>query len=116
MLAKLREEKEQSLAFVGKKIDVSSNYLSEIERGLKSPSDEVLRAIAKYFDIPEHEIFERIGRVPLQAREELEGSEKLQRLLLKVRKSNFSDEKKNELYGQIERIFTEMAEEGGEET
>jgi len=111
-LTKLRTEQEQSLSFVGKKIGVSSNYLSEIERGLKTPSDEVLRELAKYYDIPEHEIFDKIGRVPLQAREELEENEMLQRTLVQIRKKNLSEDKKQKLYEEVYRIYTRLYEEG----
>lgn len=107
-LTKLRTEQDHSLSFVGKKVGVSSNYLSEIERGLKTPSDEVLREIAKYFNIPEQEIFEKIGRVPLQAREELEENEMLQRTLSQIRSSKMSESQKQKLYEEVNRIYLEI--------
>jgi transcriptional regulator with XRE-family HTH domain len=41
-----RTDKQRTLADVAKDAGVSTQYLSEIERGLKEPSSEVLQAVA----------------------------------------------------------------------
>jgi transcriptional regulator with XRE-family HTH domain len=50
---------------------VSTNFISEVERGLKNCSDEVLRSIAKYLELDELDIFTKLNRVPLSVQEEL---------------------------------------------
>jgi len=49
-LKKLRNERNESVHTVGKAVDISGNYLSEIERGLKEHSDNVLEKVANYYE------------------------------------------------------------------
>ncbi|MGB7450320.1 MAG: helix-turn-helix transcriptional regulator [Ornithinimicrobium sp.] len=46
-----RRENDQRIADVAKRAGVSPQYLSEIERGLKDPSSEVLSAVAGALDL-----------------------------------------------------------------
>lgn len=50
VLKEIRTGKGKSVHKVAKAIHISGSYLSEIERGLKEPSDVVLEAIAKYYE------------------------------------------------------------------
>lgn len=51
-LRKLRQEKEMSLRDVASSACTSLGYLSEVERGLKEPSSEILFAICRALDVP----------------------------------------------------------------
>ena len=42
----VRHEQDRTLADVAEKAGVSTQYLSEVERGLKEPSSEILGAVA----------------------------------------------------------------------
>ena len=44
--ALVRHEQDRTLADVAEKAGVSTQYLSEVERGLKEPSSEILGAVA----------------------------------------------------------------------
>ena len=60
-LRRLREEKEKTLRSVSSSAAISLGYLSEIERGLKEPSSEVLQSIARSLGISLPEILLRVA-------------------------------------------------------
>ena len=51
-LRALRDEKGFTLEELGKKIDLSVTYLSEIELGERTPSIQTLQKICRYFNVP----------------------------------------------------------------
>jgi transcriptional regulator with XRE-family HTH domain len=107
-LLEIRTEKDLSLAQVCKPVGplgISTNYLSEIERGLKVPSDHIIREVAAVYGIDEAEIFYILDKVPLAAKEELERNKTLQRVLNEVSKSSLSDEQKTEVYEVMYKYF-----------
>jgi transcriptional regulator with XRE-family HTH domain len=58
----LRSQKRLILAEVAKELDISTNYLSELERGKKSPSDRMVVSIAEYYKIPVLDLFLLLDR------------------------------------------------------
>jgi transcriptional regulator with XRE-family HTH domain len=50
-----------SLRKLSEKADVSNPYLSQIERGLRHPSAEILRQIARALEISSEELYVRAG-------------------------------------------------------
>ena len=50
-----------SLRKLSEKADVSNPYLSQIERGLREPSAEILRQIARALEISSEELYVRAG-------------------------------------------------------
>jgi transcriptional regulator with XRE-family HTH domain len=60
----IREQRklgELSLRKLSEKADVSNPYLSQIERGLRRPSAEILRQIARALEISSEELYVRAG-------------------------------------------------------
>ncbi|HLV04541.1 MAG TPA: helix-turn-helix transcriptional regulator [Actinomycetaceae bacterium] len=58
----LREERtarEERLVDVAREAAISPQYLSEVERGAKDPSSEVLRAVSGALDLPAAEVVRR---------------------------------------------------------
>ena len=51
-IRKLRNDKEMNLATLAEKIGKTSSYLSQVERGIASPSIIALREIAKVLEVP----------------------------------------------------------------
>ncbi len=51
----------QTLREVGMGAQISVGYLSEVERGQKEPSSEVLAAICNYFELPMSEFLLRLS-------------------------------------------------------
>lgn len=112
MLQQLRLERNESLADVCSKIKVSKNYLSEIERGLKVPSDQLILDLADHYNINHHDLFQSFGKVPISAREELEKFDNLQRTLGDIhRDKRLNDDQKQELYDELYRLYRKLLDE-----
>jgi transcriptional regulator with XRE-family HTH domain len=72
-LREARHVSERTLADVAERAGVSVQYLSEVERGLKEPSSEVLQAVAGALDLRLVDLTIRVAR-QLQAVREPEMS------------------------------------------
>ncbi|MCW2738001.1 helix-turn-helix transcriptional regulator [Nocardioides sp.] len=57
-----RTERSERLVDVAGRAGVSMQYLSEVERGLKDPSSEMLQAIAGALDLGVRELATRVAR------------------------------------------------------
>ena len=109
MLKELRLKRELTIAELGKIWSITGNYVSEIERGMKVPSDHLIMKIAKFFELDEDSLFEGFGKVPLLARQEFEHNKSLQRALSQVAKSkNLTEERKEKIYDQVFRALSEL--------
>jgi transcriptional regulator with XRE-family HTH domain len=60
-IRKQREQAKLSLRNLSKIAGVSNPYLSQIERGLRNPSAEILQAIAKALDLSSETLYVRAG-------------------------------------------------------
>ncbi len=56
-----REIAQQSIRDLAKRAGVSNPYLSQIERGLRKPSAEILQQIARALEISAETLYERAG-------------------------------------------------------
>lgn len=111
-LKELRDRKGDSLKVVGRAVGVSSMYLSEIERNPKKiPSDEIIRSLADYYNISEILLYEYAGKMPLATREQLEELPWLQKSLARVKLENIPDDEKDELFDEIQRVFSRYLKE-----
>ena len=61
-LRDLRADREQTLVETAKRAGISPQYLSEMERGLKEPSSEMISAVAGALDSSLAEIATEVGR------------------------------------------------------
>jgi transcriptional regulator with XRE-family HTH domain len=61
-LRDLRADREQTLVDTAKRAGISPQYLSEMERGLKEPSSEMISAVAGALDSSLAELASDIGR------------------------------------------------------
>jgi DNA-binding XRE family transcriptional regulator len=57
-----RQERGQRLADVAERAGVSTQYLSEVERGLKDPSSEILSAVAGALGLTVRQLSVRVSR------------------------------------------------------
>lgn len=62
-LRRARRERDERLCDVAQRAGVSTQYLSEIERGLKDPSSEILGAVAGALDLTVRELVVRTTRM-----------------------------------------------------
>jgi transcriptional regulator with XRE-family HTH domain len=63
-LRRLRKRKAKSLKGAAPEIGVSHAYLSKLENGAQSPSDEVLERLATYYDANSDVLAILAGRIP----------------------------------------------------
>ena len=59
-----RLDRGERLADVAERAGVSTQYLSEVERGLKDPSSEILSAVAGALDLTVRQLSVRAARTP----------------------------------------------------
>src|SRR5919206_4437535 len=57
-----RELHELSMRQLSDMVGISNPYLSQIEHGLREPSDRVLQAIARSLKLPTEKLYEQAGR------------------------------------------------------
>jgi transcriptional regulator with XRE-family HTH domain len=109
-LKELRSMKNLSTRAVGEVLNISSNYVSEIERGLKAPADHTIREFAELYEVDEKLLFEKLNRVPLKATELLETQDKLQNLLSEIQDSGLKAEEQEQLFQIMHDTFERYSE------
>ena len=68
-----RERSAMSLRKLAERAGISNPYLSQIKRGLRKPSGEILKALARALYLPAEALYERAGllderdRLPVEA-------------------------------------------------
>lgn len=108
-LKELRANKGLSLKEACEQLSLSTTYLSELERGLKTPSDLLVRELAQFYGVDENILFDKLGKVPLAVIEELKDNEALKHMILSIRSNReLSDERKYEIYESLYRVYRSM--------
>lgn len=108
-LRELRKTKKLSVFKVAKVLNISGNYLSEIERGLKPPSDMVLLAIAEYYNLDKTELFAYYDRIVPEEKELLLGIPSLRKTITHLSvDDDLTDEEKDFLSNQLYDIYQEL--------
>jgi transcriptional regulator with XRE-family HTH domain len=69
IIRRQRELNELSMRQFATMAGISNPYLSQIERGLRDPSERVMEAIARSLGIPPEELYEQAGVEPEAERE-----------------------------------------------
>ncbi|WP_088187141.1 helix-turn-helix transcriptional regulator [Desulfosporosinus sp. FKA] len=114
-LASLRTERNLTQKTVASKLGVSFQYLSEIEKGNKSPSDQLLYNLVEIYDLGlegEVDLFNRYSRVPIFTAEELKDQESTQLALAELRRlvktGKITDEQRQELYDEFSKVYRDF--------
>jgi transcriptional regulator with XRE-family HTH domain len=108
-----RLEKGYTLETVSKQVGVSINYVSELEKGIKSnPSDDIVVKLAKIYQTDEEDLFLAFNKVPLSTKKEVEEHPALAKALSQIRNDKeMSHEKKEKLYGKMIYWYKKLSEE-----
>jgi transcriptional regulator with XRE-family HTH domain len=105
-LRKLRGNR--SLADVVKYLDISTNYLSEVERG-KMPSDHFLSQAAEFYEVDGDDLFFRWGKIPILAAATIRDNKQLMTTLADIsRHKDFTDEQKQRLYDSLYKTYKDF--------
>lgn len=62
-LREIRKENALSIFKAGKAIGVSGSFISQIERGVRAPSDAVLISLAALYQVPTQSLFDLYNRL-----------------------------------------------------
>lgn len=109
LVMKLRVYRGLSIAQLAVRVGVNPSLLSEVERGLRLPNDEMVRNLAVYFSLDENTLFEIAGRVPLTIREELESQTMLQKVLKEITKVKLPEQRKQEIYHEFLQVVQRIS-------
>jgi transcriptional regulator with XRE-family HTH domain len=93
-----RMEKKYTLENVAKLVGVSINYISKLEKGQSTPSDEIIVRLSEILGIEEDFIFNSYGKTPLSIRNALDKFPTLANDIASLqRRTDVSDKVKEEL-------------------
>ena len=97
-----RQRSAISLRKLAERAGISNPYLSQIERGLRKPSAEILKAIAKGLSISAETLYERAGLLDGRVVPDVEQS---------IRADTRLSERQKQALAEIYRSFVAAAEE-----
>jgi len=114
-LSALRNERNLTQRTVAARLAISFQYLSEIEKAKKSPSDLLIRELAEIYELDiegEVDLYHRYGRIPLPTMEELKEQESTHLVLAQlgqlVKTGKMTDEQRQEFYTEFDRMYRDF--------
>lgn len=112
-LRELRKETGLSLFKVSKKLHISGNYLSLLERGKQSPSNTVLYNIAEFYNVPSQELFDLYEKIdPNEANNIINAPPSLRKVLTQLSvDKKLSDDEKERLSKVVSDLINEALDE-----
>lgn len=104
-IRELRERRRLTLVQIAEKLKISTNYVSQLERNIRRPTDELIIGFSKLYNIDEDVLFQKSGQVPLRSRKVVSRNKNLQKSLSFIYKSSLSKEKESEIMNEFVRII-----------
>lgn len=110
-LRKLRLNTGLSVFKVAKAIHISGNYLSEIERGEKEPSDIVLDSLASFYKVDNSDIFALYNRVAPSEALFLTNNTSLRKTLTQIATDKrITDEERESVFSELNVLYQKLLE------
>lgn len=103
----LRIKNNLTLAQVSKMLNVSINYISQMERGERKATEQFISEFSKLYQVNEDLLFRKAGRIPIDVMEELRDNITLQRAIAFIKRRNISESKRNKIRDEIINVFAE---------
>ena len=104
-LKECRKSTKLSIFKVAKKIHISGNYLSRLERGINVPSDTVIFNLAEFYKIEPAELFKLYNKIPSPNSEKFNSIPSLRKILTEISlDSRLTSEEKEEFANTIYEI------------
>lgn len=114
-LRELRNGRKLSIFKVAKEVGISGNYISQLERGLKCPSDEVLHSLARFYSIDKHELFSLYGRVCKEETDYILANPPFHKTLTQISiDDKLTEEEKAHLSIEIHKLYTDITKKRGD--
>lgn len=104
-IRELRLNRGLTIYQVAKRLNISINYVSQIERGIRRATDDLVVRFAKLYHIEEDVLFFKLERSPLSVRRVLSRNKQLQEALSRVYHSNLSPKAEAELIEEILHVI-----------
>ena len=106
-LKELRISLGYTLAFVARKLDITTNYLSLIERGERKPSEIVMYKMSEFYKLNPIEIFSLYGTIPTEQVEKIISCPSLVKIISQLSTDErFTEEEKEGISSVLqEEIF-----------
>ena len=99
-----RTDKDLGLRELAKRLEVAPSYLSDIENDRRTPSEEVLHAVARELELDFDELMARAGRVGQQAERYLRRVPTAGILFRRISERNLSAEQLGHLLREVDEL------------
>lgn len=108
-LKELRISRGESVHKVAKVVHISGNYLSELERGLKEPSDVVLESIAKHYEADMAYLFSLYSRIAPVETNALLRTPSFRKIVTQMSiDERFSDEEREQIGKELHKLYENL--------
>ena len=107
-IKELRFKQGLTLMQVAERLDVSINYVSQLERGLRTATNKLISEFARIYHVDEDELYRVAGKIPLSTLEEMRKSPSLQKAFSYLKKTKVSEEKRKKLEQELLGVFAEF--------
>jgi transcriptional regulator with XRE-family HTH domain len=103
---------DRSLNEIASVMGVSKGYLSEVERGIRLPSDHFLTRIAEEYGADPEDIFYRFGKMPILSFNVIAQNKMLRKTITDIgKRKGLTDEQRERLCDSIYRAYKEALDE-----
>lgn len=113
-IRELRLKRGLTIYQVAKRLNISINYVSQIERGIRRATDDLVVRFAKFYHIEEDLLFLKLERIPLSVRRVLLRNKHLQEALSRVYHRNLSTKAEAELIEEILHVIANYLDINGD--
>ena len=108
-LKELRKNTKLSIYKVAKRVHISGNYLSLLERGINAPSNVIIFNLAEFYNIEPEIIFKWYNRILPPNDKQLESMPSLKKIMTELFiDPRLSDDEKNEISKRIYEIASDV--------
>lgn len=108
-LRECRKATKLSIFKVAKKVNISGNYLSRLERGINAPSDAVIFNLAEFYNLEPSELFNLYDRVPSPNSEKFNSIPSLRKILTEISlDSRLTPEEKEEFANTVYNLTVNL--------
>ncbi|WP_261378527.1 helix-turn-helix domain-containing protein [Paenibacillus agilis] len=103
-----RNELDLKLKHIAKFCGVSTNFISLVERGLKSPRDEVISKLAEILELDENSLFEMLDKIPPSINSVINEHDGFRELLGELSKKVKDEKLRNQLYVEVYDVYVDF--------
>lgn len=109
LLERKRAKTGKSMSSVARELAITPGYLSEVENGLKEPSDELLRKMSEVYIIDEPELFLHYGKaLPLSVSEVISKYPKISKIFYDIKKKNLPPDEEDKLMETVTSLLEDF--------